>query len=131
MPIALVVDDNQDHANSLAMLLRLRGYQVHVVHAAAAAVQATRQFMPQIALVDIAMPGCDGYWLARRFRRNEELEDMRLIAVSGYSDDPHKDLAKQAGFDAYLVKPYTAAELAAAIAGVLGPATESAAILET
>lgn len=111
----LVVDDCPDNAEILAELLRLSGDDVRVAYSAAAAVQVAIGFKPQAGLIDIGMPRCDGYSLATQLRQSTELRTMHLIAVSGYGDAPHQDRAANAGFGAYIVKPYRMSEVNEAI----------------
>jgi CheY-like chemotaxis protein len=100
----LVVDDNADAAETLALLLRARGHEVVVAHDGAAALEASRGFQPQAALLDIGLPEYDGYELARRLRR-EYNRGLMLIALTGYAREDDKKLSAAAGFDHHLVKP--------------------------
>src|SRR4051812_34822092 len=92
----LVVDDNRDGADSLALLLTLWGYEVRAVYDGAEAVQAARDFKPDCILSDIGLPGIDGYRLAELFREDEALKGLPLVAITAYSDSRR---AKEAGFD--------------------------------
>ncbi len=100
----LVVDDNPDAADSLAMLLEIWGHKVAVANDADAALAAARVRCPEVVLLDIGLPGMDGYELAKRLRR-DGLERAFLVAITGYGDDEDRHRALQAGFDAHLVKP--------------------------
>jgi CheY-like chemotaxis protein len=111
----LIVDDCPDTADILAALLDRQGYDVRVVYDPCAAIKAAAEFRPHAALLDICMPECDGYSLARTFRRSTELGAIRLIAVTGYADEPHRDRAAESGFDVYVVKPYSVDALKEAI----------------
>jgi CheY-like chemotaxis protein len=100
----LVVDDNRDAAETLALLLEEVGdFRVRAAFDGIAAVAAIEHFTPDLALLDIGLPGMDGYTLARRLR--ELLPGVRLVALTGYGREPDRARALEAGFDAHLVKP--------------------------
>ncbi len=101
----LVVDDNVDAADSLAMLLNSEGHEVSVAYDSAAALEVARDRQPQVLLLDIGLPGTDGYALARHLRALVELRDATLIAVTGYGLPEDRERSKAAGFDHHLVKP--------------------------
>ena len=101
----LVVDDNKDAADSLCMLLRLWGYDCRVAYDGAAGLRAARDYQPDCLLLDIAMPGLDGYTLARTVRAQPGLKRAKLIAMTAYSDETHIRHSREAGFDLHLVKP--------------------------
>jgi PAS domain S-box-containing protein len=102
----LIVEDNRDAAESLAMLLELSGHQVEVAYSGDEGMSAARRFRPDVALCDIGLPGgMDGYALAGFLRASEEAAGAYLIAVSGYGQDEDKRRARQAGFDEHLTKP--------------------------
>jgi len=101
----LVVDDNEDAATSLAMILALEGHQVEAVHTAHDALERAARLEPDVALLDIGLPGMDGYELAQRLRANPALEGIRLVALTGYGQAEDKERAHAAGFDDHLVKP--------------------------
>jgi CheY-like chemotaxis protein len=100
----LVVDDNMDAAETLALLLRARGHEVRVAHDGASALEVSRTFEPEAALLDIGLPQFDGYELARRMR-GEQRRQLLLIALTGYGRDDDRRLSAAAGFDHHLVKP--------------------------
>jgi signal transduction histidine kinase/CheY-like chemotaxis protein len=100
----LLVEDNVDGAETLAMLLRLVGHEVRVVNDGPAAVEAAAEFRPQVAVLDIGLPGMDGYEVARRLR-DEARSRAVLIAVSGYGRDEDRALSRAAGCEQHLVKP--------------------------
>lgn len=100
----LIVDDNQDAADSLADLLGMLHYSVRVAYDAFAAVSIAREFEPDCMLADIRMPLLDGYGLARQVRADPVLGRMKLVALSAYSDDDHVRRAEEAGFDYRLTK---------------------------
>ena len=101
----LVVDDNRDAADSLGMLLQFHGADVRVVHDAAAALEALTAYRPSVVLLDIGMPGIDGYELARRARRQANGQDVTLIALTGWGQEKDRRLSKDAGIDYHLIKP--------------------------
>jgi CheY-like chemotaxis protein len=101
----LVVDDNRDAADSLCMLLRLWGYSCRATYDGKAGLKAASEHRPDCLLLDIAMPGMDGYTLARRVRAQPCLDDARLVALSAFSDETHVHLALEAGFNYRFVKP--------------------------
>lgn len=103
----LVVDDNVDAALSLAMLLRVNGHQSEVANDGPAALRLAEAHPPEIAFLDIGMPGMDGYELARRFRDNPRLANVLLVALTGWGQEEDRRRTRAAGFDAHEVKPVT------------------------
>lgn len=101
----LLVEDNADIAESMRLLLELLGHQVRVAHDGLAALDAARLERPDVMLVDIGLPGIDGYEVARRVRRDAALRDVTLVALTGYGRDEDRSTAIDAGFDHHLVKP--------------------------
>ncbi len=101
----LLVEDNPDAADSLTMLLELLGHCVRAVHDGLAALEAARANPPEVMLVDIGLPGIDGYEVARRVRRDPALRHIVLVALTGYGRDEDKQQAMAAGFDYHLAKP--------------------------
>src|SRR6185437_16093635 len=101
----LVVDDNADTANGMAKLLKLSGHDVRVAHNGEQALNVAGEYRPEVMLLDIGLPGMDGYELASSLRREEWSKDSVLIAVSGYGETHARDRSKQAGFNHHLVKP--------------------------
>ncbi len=104
---ALVVDDNQDAADMMADLLRSLGHEVRVAYGGAAALDTLAGFNPDIALVDLGMPGIDGFEFARRVRGNPAFDRTRLVAVTGWSQQDARHRSSVAGFDHHVVKPLT------------------------
>jgi len=100
----LLVDDNTDTANLLVRLLTRRGHLVCTAHDGLAGLQAAHDFQPDIVLLDIGLPGLDGYALARRLRV-EGFAHTLLIAISGYAQESDRTLAREAGFDHHFSKP--------------------------
>jgi signal transduction histidine kinase len=107
----LVVEDNVDAAEAMLMLLTQEGHDVTVIHDGAEAVECARNLRPDTVLLDIGLPGINGYDLAARLREMPETRDARLIAVSGYGQKKDLDRSAQAGFDLHLVKPVDPAQL--------------------
>jgi len=101
----LVVDDNQDAANSLGVLLRLSGQEVETAYSGAAALSRAADFRPALVLLDIGMPGMDGYQVARQIRQDPALAPIVLVAVTGWGQDEDRRRSKEAGFDHHFVKP--------------------------
>ena len=107
----LVVDDNLDSAESLALLLGLQGHEVSTATDGPAAVTTARSFRPEIVFLDIGLPGIDGYEVARRIRAEPDLAGTVLIAMTGYGQEEDVRQAMAAGFDRHLVKPVDFAEI--------------------
>jgi PAS domain S-box-containing protein len=107
----LAVDDNVDAADGLALLLDLQGHEARVAYDGAGALEAARDFRPDVAILDIGMAVMDGYELARRLRRAPETEKMVLVAMTGWGQEEDVRKAKEAGFDHHLVKPSDPAAL--------------------
>jgi len=103
----LVVDDNVASAQSLARILKLDGYDVQVAHDGTVALDAVRRFCPEAVLMDIGLPGMDGYEVASRLQQEPELrESIRLLAaITGYAEEEAKRRSHETGFDHHLVKP--------------------------
>ena len=101
----LVVDDNVDAARSLAVLLEMCGHQVKLAYDGPTATQAALAYQPDVVLLDIGLPGLDGYQVAQWIRQQASLKDVLLVAVTGYGQDSDRQRSKDAGFDHHLVKP--------------------------
>jgi two-component system CheB/CheR fusion protein len=101
----LVVDDNSDVADSLAMLLRLEGHDVEVAYNAPGTFEAVQRMRPEAVFLDIGLPHMDGYEIARRLRADPAAEQVHLIALTGYGQEHDRERAREAGFGAHLVKP--------------------------
>jgi PAS domain S-box-containing protein len=101
----LVVDDNRDAAESLGMLLEMENCTVAIAYGGIEALEALEVFKPDIALLDIGMPGMDGYELARRMRATARGREVVLIALTGWGQADDKKRAMEAGFDEHLTKP--------------------------
>ena len=101
----LVVDDNEDTVRSMARLLRLKGHEVATASTGFEAVERVSDFKPDIVLLDIGLPGMDGYQVARKLRADKAHEDLLIIAISGYGQEEDRKRTASAGFDHHLVKP--------------------------
>jgi PAS domain S-box-containing protein len=101
----LVVDDNVDAATTLHVLLRSLGHETRVAHDGMAALDIAREFRPEVILLDIGMPGLDGYEVARRLRAMNHGETFRIVAITGWGQEADRTRSKEAGFDLHLVKP--------------------------
>ena len=115
----LIVDDNDDGRDMLKMLLELHGHEVHEAMDGPSAVDGVIAFRPDVAIVDIGLPGFDGYEVARRVRRFGNADRVMLVALTGYGQEEDRRQAKEAGFDAFLVKPVEAQTLAKMLSGFL------------
>jgi two-component system CheB/CheR fusion protein len=102
----LVVDDNVDAAESLARLLqRLYGQDVRVSHDGPGALESAAQFCPEVVLLDIGMPGMDGYEVAQRLRETASVSPLKLVALTGWGQESDRLRSKEVGFNLHLVKP--------------------------
>ena len=107
----LVVDDNVDAATTQAALLRLLGHEVEVAYDGEAALAKARAFRPEIVLLDLGMPGMDGFEVARRLRASDEGSRMKVVAQTGWGQEEDRRRTRDAGFDAHLAKPVDIASL--------------------
>jgi signal transduction histidine kinase/ActR/RegA family two-component response regulator len=114
----LVVDDSADGARSLSMLLEILGHQVRTVHDGPSALAEARKFIPEIVLMDIGLPGMDGFEVARRMRQHLGMKGSTLVAITGYGQDEDRRRSHEAGFDAHLVKPIDPKDLDHLLASV-------------
>ena len=112
----LVVDDNRDAADSLALLLGLDGHDVRVAYTGRQALGVAREFLPDVAILDLGLPDLSGYDVARQMRLEPGLAGVQLIALSGWGQDEHQQQAREAGFDQHLIKPADPDELLALLA---------------
>jgi PAS domain S-box-containing protein len=101
----LVVDDNPDTATGMAKLLKLSGHTVRVAHSGPDAIELAREHDPEAIVLDIGLPGMDGYEVAAQLRREECCKESLIIAVSGYGEEQARTRSNKAGFDHHLVKP--------------------------
>ena len=101
----LVVDDNVDAAKILEMLVRESGHRVRMAHTGPTALAAALDYRPDVMLLDIGLPEWDGYEVAKRIRQEPLLQDIVLVAITGYEREADRQRSQQAGFDHHLVKP--------------------------
>jgi CheY-like chemotaxis protein len=113
----LLVDDNVDAVQSMEILLQAFGYEVATAIHPDLALAQLEAFAPSAAVIDIGLPGMDGYQLAAEIRRRLDGRPMRLIAFTGYGGADDVARASAAGFDAHLVKPVEIEKLLAVLAG--------------
>ncbi len=107
----LIVDDNRDAAVTLGALLELHGAEVRVEYDADAALAAVEEYHPTLLLVDLGMPDRDGLDVARSLGTRTDRGKLVIVAVTGWGDEHHRNLSREAGFDYHLVKPVHLAEL--------------------
>jgi CheY-like chemotaxis protein len=112
----LIVDDNVDAAVTMQLLLTSMGHETSVAGTGIEALERAAEFRPDVVLLDIGLPGLDGYEVARRLRALEGQKPLRIVAVTGWGQQGDKDKAQEAGFDLHLVKPVGPDELAQALA---------------
>jgi CheY-like chemotaxis protein len=113
----LVVDDNKDSADSLAMLLRLKGNDIRTAHDGVDAMEIADTFHPETVLLDIGLPKLNGYDVARRIREQPWGQGVMLIALTGWGNDEDRRLSQEAGFNFHIVKPLDLAALEELLAG--------------
>ena len=101
----LVVDDNVDAAETLALLLEASGHDVRTAYDGPTAVEAALDYRPNVVLLDIGLPGLDGFEVAKRLRQQPALESVVLVAMTGYGQESDRQRSQDAGFDHHLVKP--------------------------
>ena len=101
----LIVDDNRDSADSLAMLMQITGNETYMAHDGAEAVEAAERYRPEVVLLDIGLPTLDGYEVCRRVREQPWGKDIVVIALTGWGQDDDRRKSEEAGFNGHLVKP--------------------------
>jgi CheY-like chemotaxis protein len=111
----LVVDDNEDSAEMLAMALTAMGYEARVSLDASSALAMAGDFIPTVAILDLGLPVMDGFELAGRLRKVPGLSGIRLIALTGYGQDSDRQKTRDAGFHHHLVKPVDLAAIRHAV----------------
>ncbi|WP_420475525.1 ATP-binding protein [Noviherbaspirillum sp. ST9] len=111
----LLVEDNEDNRQTLSAVLSIFGHTVSAAGDGSAGLQAAMEEVPDVAVIDIGLPGIDGYEVARRLRASPVTRGIRLVAVTGYGQQEDRDRALAAGFDVHLVKPVEPARLLEAI----------------
>ncbi|MES2830417.1 MAG: PAS domain-containing protein [Pseudomonadota bacterium] len=116
--VLMVVDDNEDAATTLSLLLEAIGHRVSVAHNATTALDKAREVAPTLMFLDIGLPDMDGYELAERLARMHETADAILVALTGYGQPEDKEKARLAGFDHHLVKPVSLEAITSLLATV-------------
>ena len=101
----LIVDDNVDSADSLAMLLEITGNQTYLAHDGVEAIESIEKYRPEVVLLDIGLPKLDGHEVCRRVREQPWGKDIRIIALTGWGQDDDRRKSEEAGFNGHLVKP--------------------------
>lgn len=101
----LVVDDNQDSAKMLALMLKIEGHDTHTAFDGPSALKAAQVLSPEVVFLDIGLPGMNGYAVAQELRALPGFENVMLVAMTGHGEDEDRRRSKEAGFDHHLVKP--------------------------
>ena len=120
----LIVDDNRDGAQGLALILDLEGHDVRTASDGLEALEIAEEFRPNVVLLDIGMPGIDGYETARRLRARPWAHATLLCAQTGWGQEDDKRRARTAGFDRHLVKPIDPEEISRIVAEVCQSAAD-------
>ncbi len=107
----LVVDDNSDTVLSFSMLLRALGHDVRTAHDGPTGVSVALEYLPDVALLDIGLPGLNGFEVAKRIRQEPSLQKITLVALTGYGQETDRQASQDAGFNHHLVKPADFAKL--------------------
>jgi signal transduction histidine kinase len=107
----LVVDDNEDAANTMAMILKLEGHEIETAYSGVQALACMDEFKPEVVLLDIGLPGLDGFQVAKRIRAQPKYQRTRLLAMTGYGQEADRQRTREAGFSGHLVKPVDFADL--------------------
>jgi CheY-like chemotaxis protein len=121
----MVVDDNRDLADSFAKLLRLMGHEVLTTHDGRKVLDAARVFQPDLILLDIGLPGMDGYAVAEAIRNDTSLRSTLLVALTGYGAATDRQRTQAAGFSAHLVKPVRFADVHELLNRLLGTKSDT------
>lgn len=119
----LVVDDNRDAAESLAMILSLTGDETRIAYDGLEALQTAATFKPDVIFLDLGLPKLNGYEVARRVRQSSGGEKTWLVALTGWTEDAERQRSMAAGFDEHLIKPLDYVTLTSLLAGVAGVET--------
>lgn len=115
----MLVDDHLDSVVSVGRLLQLLGYEVRAALDGMNALVCAAQFLPDVALIDLSLPGLDGYTVARRLRDLEATRETRLIAMTGWATKDSEWRSRRAGFELHLLKPVSVDDLTAALTGTM------------
>ena len=100
----LIVEDNADHAQTLGLILQLKGHNLQIASDGLAAIEMARRMRPDVVLLDLGLPGVDGFEVARRLKR-EHGDAMRIIAISAYGTESDRRQSLEAGCEVHLMKP--------------------------
>ena len=111
-PRVLIVEDQCDDAETLRQFLELVGYDVKVAHTGPEGLRLAKEWLPEVALCDIGLPGMSGWELARELRRDPKTAGIQLLAVTGYGSESDWQRSREAGFEKHFVKPVDPADLA-------------------
>lgn len=114
----LVVEDNEDAAEALATLVQLLGHEARTAHDGPDALAMVDDYRPDLALIDIGLPGMDGYELARRLRERIDLASAVLVALTGYGGEADRLRSQAAGFDRHMLKPVDFSALSALLSAL-------------
>lgn len=114
----LVVDDNLDAAETLAMLLEMSGHEVKMANDGQEAIEMASREVPEVVLLDIGMPGMNGYDVARALRERPETREVVLVAMTGWGQEEDMKRTKEAGFNHHLVKPVEPSVLTKLLKGI-------------
>jgi two-component system CheB/CheR fusion protein len=101
----LIVDDNADSAESMAVLLRLHGHEVMLAYDGQSALEEAQASRPDVIFLDLDLPIMDGYEVAKRLRLEPAMRDMKLVAMTGYGQEEDRQRTQEAGFQVHMVKP--------------------------
>ena len=107
----LVIDDDRDNAETMTRLLQTLGCECMALYHSTAALEAAPTYLPDLLLIDLAMPVVDGYLLVAEWRKANKVKGATIVAVSGYCDPQSRQKAFDVGFDDFIAKPYTLADL--------------------
>ena len=122
----LVVEDNIDAADSLSLLLRLHGHEVHVARTGPSALEMASTFVPDVVLLDIGLPGMDGYQVAKHLRSRPNFKNVTMCALTGFTpSEADRQRQQETGFDHYYVKPVDFSKLLELFEQVQSPATDT------
>jgi CheY-like chemotaxis protein len=116
------VDDNADAAESLALFLKLEGHETRIAHDGPAALEAASTYRPEVVLLDIGLPGLNGYEVAKLLRRQAGLDGALLLALTGYGEKEDRRRSEEAGINFHLVKPFEPEQLQRLLASWNPPA---------
>ena len=113
----LVVEDNLDQVHTLSMLMKLEGHEVDFAINGYAAIDIAESFKPDVVLLDLGLPGLDGFEVCKRIRSHSGLERVRIIAVTGYGTEAAKERSRASGCEHHLTKPYDLKQLLSLVRG--------------